>query len=142
MKNILLFFLCLTCVACISTNSSEIENEKTIQKLFESFNQHNWQAMADCYADTATFLDPSLGVEFVRLTKADIVKKYADMEKQIPDIRDSVLVLIAKENQVWVEFISKGKLNDTTQIYIPIATHFTLENGKVIKDNTYYSACE
>jgi hypothetical protein len=134
--------LLLTSLACTTSIDVEKENEKAIRKLFESFNQHNWQAMADCYEDTATFLDPSFGVESVRLTKADIVKKYEDMENQIPDIRDSVLTIMANEDQVWVEFISKGKINDSIQLYVPIATHFTLKNGKVIKDNTYYSACD
>ncbi len=138
----MLFFLWLTCTACITTISEEKENEKTIRKLFESFNQHNWQAMADCYADTALFLDPALGLTPITLTKADIIAKYAEMEKEIPDIRDSVLLVVTKQNQVWVEFISKGKYNDSLQIYLPIATHFTLLNGKVIKDNTYYSACQ
>lgn len=142
MRKIFLMLLLLTSLACTTSIDVEKENEKAIRKLFESFNQHNWQAMADCYEDTATFLDPSFGVESVRLTKADIVKKYEDMENQIPDIRDSVLAIVAKEDQVWVEFISKGKINDSIQLYVPIATHFTLKNGKVIKDNTYYSACD
>ncbi|MCZ8355794.1 MAG: nuclear transport factor 2 family protein [Cyclobacteriaceae bacterium] len=142
MRKIFLMLLLLTSLACTTSIDVEKENEKAIRKLFESFNQHNWQAMADCYEDTATFLDPSFGVESVRLTKADIVKKYEDMENQIPDIRDSVLTIMANEDQVWVEFISKGKINDSIQLYVPIATHFTLKNGKVIKDNTYYSACD
>ena len=142
MRKMFLMLLLLTCLACTTSIDVEKENEKTIRKLFESFNQHNWQAMTDCYEDTAAFLDPSFGVESVRLTKADIVKKYEDMENQIPDIRDSVLTIMANEDQVWVEFISKGKINDSIQLYVPIATHFTLKNGKVIKDNTYYSACD
>ncbi|MCU0384069.1 MAG: nuclear transport factor 2 family protein [Cyclobacteriaceae bacterium] len=142
MKIKLTMAVCLVAMACTQTQLPEKENEKTIRKLFESFNQHNWQAMAECYADTALFLDPALGVAPISLTRADIIAKYAEMEKEIPDIRDSVLLIVTKQNQVWVEFISKGKLNDSVQIYLPIATHFTLLNGKVIKDNTYYSACE
>ena len=129
-------------IACSNNNQNESYNEQLIRKLFNSFNEHNWKAMADCYADTAFFLDPSLGVEAVRLTKSDIIAKYAEMEQQISNIRDSVLVITAKDNSVWVEFISKGTINDSTFLYLPISTHFILKDGKVTHDNTYYSACD
>ena len=37
-----------------------------------------------------------------------------------------------------VEFISTGTAEDGSQFELPICTIFTIENGKITKDFTYY----
>jgi hypothetical protein len=62
MKKLLLGLLLATiAVSCKSEKNMETNDHQTLVKTyFEHFNAHNWQKMAEMYADTADFKDPSL----------------------------------------------------------------------------------
>lgn len=142
MKNViqfsLLFFSIIACNNNKTTGSDNAHNA-IIKQYFEYFNQHDWQNMANMYSEVADFKDPSLGKGVVKQTHAQIIEKYTEMSKTFPDVRDEVQqVYSSGEKHIVVEFISKGTTPDGSKFELPICTIFTIENGKITKDFTYY----
>jgi hypothetical protein len=114
-------------------------NIRIALQLFDHFNDHEWPAYASLYADSAKFLDPSFGKTEIIQSKEQTIKKYSDLQKVIPDIKDSLLsVNHAGQNTVVVEFISTGTLPDKSKLYLPICTVFKMNHGKIIEDHTYF----
>jgi ketosteroid isomerase-like protein len=123
-------------VAEISSGSNP---EAVARLLFERFNQHDWEGMAALYTDTAEFKDPSFGKGIVKQTRAETVKKYKELNALFTNFRDSIVnVYPSGDKHVTVEFISKGTAPDGTLFELPIITVFTVENGFISKDFTYY----
>ena len=54
-------FLFASCAPTESTN----KNIETARAMFDAFNRHDWNAMANYYSESASFLDPSYGKEYV-----------------------------------------------------------------------------
>jgi ketosteroid isomerase-like protein len=72
-------------------------------------------------------------------SRAQIVKEYSELQSMFPDVQDSVVAVYPSgKNKVIVEFVSKGTNPDKTKFELPICTIFTIENGKITKDYTYY----
>lgn len=143
MKNTVFAFLfILFLIACKNENASStntVSNEKIIQEYFTHFNQHNWEKMADMYATTAEFKAPSLGTGIVKQSRKEIVKKYSELNAMFPDIQDKInQIYTSGDKHIIVEFISIGTAYDSTKLHLPICTVFEIENGKIIKDFTYY----
>ncbi|MCA6361727.1 MAG: nuclear transport factor 2 family protein [Bacteroidetes bacterium] len=115
------------------------KNTETANKLFEYFNKHQWKEMAALYKDTAIFLDPSLGVKPVPQTRQQTIAKYTQLQNLFADIHDRVTgIYAAGEKNVVVEFTSTGTAPDGTPFELPVCTVFTIENGVIVKDCTYY----
>ena len=95
--------------------------------------------MADLYVEITDFKDPSFGTEITKQTRQQTVQKYAEMSKMFPDIKDEVVQMYDSGNNiVVVEFISTGTAPNGTKFKIPICSIYTIENGKIVKDFTYY----
>jgi len=128
--------------ACSQRNDqdvSTIENEKMVRLYYTYFNEHQWDKMAELYANQSEFKDPSLGTSTYTLTRTQITKKYADLNAMFPNIHDSIVqIYTSGNNQIIVEFISTGSSNDSTSFYLPICTIFGIQDGKITKDYTYY----
>jgi ketosteroid isomerase-like protein len=148
MKNVLILLL-LVFAACTQTPvqyektnpAAEMQkkNSETALKLFEYFNRHQWKEMAALYSSSAEFRDPSLGVKPVMQTHAQIVEKYSTLQSAFADIHDEVKAIYPSgEKQVIVEFISTGTAPDGSKFELPVCTVFTMENGMIVRDNTYY----
>ncbi|GAB3819887.1 nuclear transport factor 2 family protein [Pontibacter rugosus] len=119
------------------------ENVNLVNQYFEHFNNHNWEQMAAVYTETAEFKDPSLGQGIVTQSREQIVQKYSELNEVFPDLNDKVVqVYPSGENHVIVEFVSSGTAPDGSQFELPICTIFTIENGKITKDFTYYDNFE
>lgn len=124
-------------------SAAATDNERLVQQYYEHFNRHDWKAMAALYTETADFKDPSLGTGIVKQTRQQIIDKYAELQKTFPDIRDRVVQTYPSgANQVIVEFISTGTAPDSSKFELPICTIFTIENGLITKDYTYYDNFE
>jgi ketosteroid isomerase-like protein len=118
-------------------------NEELVKQYFSYFNQHDFVKMAAMYTDTADFKDPTLGPGIVKQTREQTIKKYTALKDIFPDIKDEVLnIYPSREKNVIVEFVSKGKALDNTTFELPICTIFTIENGKITKDYTYFDNFE
>ena len=146
MKILTIFILTFTLLNCTNqkeTHSNISENEKLVQVYFEHFNKHDWAKMANMYADTTEFKDPSLGFGIVKQTQKQILDKYSELSNIFPDLRDRVIQTYpAGEKNIIVEFISTGTGPDKVKFELPICTIFTIENGLITKDFTYYDNFE
>ncbi len=129
-------------VACSAPSENPTaKNEQLVRSMFEAFNRHDWEAMASHYSDSALFLDPSFGTDYVWQTRTEMVIKYKEMHALFPDLHDEVVTVTANDNRVAVEFISTGTQPDGKQFELPIGCVLTLEAGKIVKDATYYNNC-
>jgi ketosteroid isomerase-like protein len=108
------------------------------KKYFATFNAHKWQELADYYASDAEFLDPSLGLKAVKQTKEQIIEKYTNMGIVFPDLKDEVNKVYQNGNDIIVEFTSSGTGPDSAKFTLPICAILTVENGKIVRDATYY----
>lgn len=126
----------LLMIGCV-TSAPPDKNVATAKKLFDDFNKHDWNAMVSVYAESATFLDPSYGKEYVSKTRSETALKYADMQKLFPDIHDEVVGIYPSGDVVTVEFVSTGKMDNGISFKLPIISVLTFKDGLIIKDATY-----
>ncbi|HVI49565.1 MAG TPA: nuclear transport factor 2 family protein [Chitinophaga sp.] len=141
MRNYSFLLLLAVCGACVQPGgkiSLANPNTMVVRELYDAFNDHNWTKMADCYKDTAIFLDPSFGLVPVTQTRQQTIEKYTALQKMFPDVRDSVVSIYGEKNHITVEFISSGTSADGKKWQLPICSVFTIEDGKIARDNTYY----
>jgi predicted double-glycine peptidase len=141
-----ILFLFLTLISCNQNNTNNkatSENEKLVKQYFEHFNNHDFVKMANMYAETAAFKDPSLGLEIVKQTKQQTIAKYTELVKIFPDLHDQIIqTYTSSNNHIIVEFISSGTGPDKAKFTLPICTIFTIENGLITKDFTYFDNFE
>lgn len=147
MRKILILLITLSLISCTNqsktTTMKSTENEKLVKTYFEHFNNHDWKKMAEMYTETADFKDPSLGIGIVKQTQQQTIKKYSELNNIFPDLKDEVkAVYPSGDNHIVVEFISTGTAPDNSKFELPICTIFTIENGKITKDFTYYDNFE
>lgn len=147
MKKLILNLLMLNfLISCSKTERkapASNPNEALIKQYFELFNAHKWAKMAEMYADTADFKDPSLGMGIVKQTRMQTTQKYAELNKVFPNLHDEVITIYPSgEKYVTVEFVSTGTATDGSKFELPICTIFTIEKGKITKDFTYYDNFE
>lgn len=142
MKNLVFIFSFLIFVSCNSQEKANVSinpNEALIKQYYVYFNQHDWNKMANMYTATADFKDPSLGKGIVKQTREQTIKKYSELNQTFPDLKDSITNIYASgDKHIVVEFISKGTAPDKSTFTLPICTIFTIENGLISKDFTYY----
>ncbi len=123
------------------SSTKEQENIALAEKVFEHFNKHEWDKMSNLYSDTADFKDPSFGQDITRQSRKQISEKYTGMARMFPDIKDEVINIYPSGDQnVIVEFVSSGSAPDGSKWTLPICTIFTIENGMITKDFTYYDS--
>ncbi|MFH6957371.1 nuclear transport factor 2 family protein [Flavobacterium aquidurense] len=149
MKKIILFGIAFLVISCNNQNQSKImettKNEKLIKQYFEYFNKHDWKKMSEMYTETADFKDPSLalGPGIIKQTRKQIEDKYAELNNIFPDLHDKVIqVYPSGEKHIIVEFVSTGTAPDNSKFELPICTIFTIENGLITKDFTYFDNFE
>lgn len=146
-----LTFFVLLLVTLFSCNNSQQNlnsmdnsavNKTIIEQYFKHFNNHEWQKMADMYIEQPEMKDPAYGIKNVKMTKADIVKKYSELNQMIPDVHDHVINMYYSGDNVIVEFESSGTAPDGSKFILPVCTIFEIKNGKITKDLTYYDNFE
>jgi ketosteroid isomerase-like protein len=131
--------------SCTTTNNTnqQQENLKLITTYFEYFNNHQWAEMAALYTEKAQFKDPSLGLTPITMTIDETIDKYQQLQQVFPDLQDSITATYPSgNNHIIVEFVSSGTALDGITFSLPICTIFTIENGKITKDFTYYDNFE
>lgn len=118
-------------------------NEKLVETYFKHFNSHEWKALAHMYTETSQFKDPSLGPGLVTQTRQQIIDKYSELNKVFPDLHDRIVqVYPSGEKHIIVEFISTGTAADDSKFELPICAVFTIENGLITKDFSYFDNFE
>ena len=151
MKQILvlmLFAVAASWIALVSITQSAASrlqpgenNVAIVRQLFAAFNAHDWKKMAGFYSDSCSFLDPAYGTNHVAKTYTDILAHHTGLEAWSPDVKDSITFISGvADNKVLVQFISSGTMaKEKIKWSLPICDVFTLENGKIIQDETYYN---
>jgi len=134
----LLFLGASLLAACASpgdapTTSAAAETRQVATSIFEAFNAHDWDKMESFYADSVWLQDPAYPEG--KKGKTGMSEFY----RSVPDIHDSVQRIVVEGNMAVVEFVSTGTINGE-QFTLPICAVLTIENGQVIRDNTYYDA--
>ncbi len=146
MKKFILILFSLIIISCNQSKSIIMEtsaNEKLVKQYFEHFNNHDWKKMADMYVENAEFKDPSLGLGIVKQTKQQIIEKYSQLNGIFPDLNDKIIQIYPSgEKHIIVEFVSSGTAPDYSKFELPICTIFTIENGLITKDFTYFDNFE
>ncbi len=145
MKKIYLLIVILSVVSCTTRESKEVaqSNKKVVEQYFAHFNNHEWEKMAGMYSKNAEFKDPSLGQGIIKQTRQQIIEKYSELNAIFPDIKDEILkTYLSGKNHIIVEFISSGTAPDNSKFELPICTIFTIENGKITKDFSYFDNFE
>ena len=138
----LIFAVFITLVSC-QTAPKTNPNEALIKQYFNHFNKHDWQKLANMYAETADFKDPTLGKGIVPQTRAQTIQKYSELNKVFPDLKDSIVTMYASgDKHIVVEFVSSGTAPDNSKFELPICTIFTIDGGLITKDFTYFDNFE
>lgn len=141
MRTIIILLSILLNAACTRNefSSQQEQNQALIEHYFNHFNNHNWQKMAELYIEKAEFKDPSLGNGIVKMTRAEIKAKYSELNQVFPDIHDKVIKTYPSgDKNITVEFVSSGTAPDGSSFKLPICTIFTIENGKITQDFSYF----
>jgi steroid delta-isomerase-like uncharacterized protein len=141
MKKLIVFVGSLAMISCQKSENQPVgaENIAVVKQMYEHFNKHDWSAMAAMYTDTASFKDPSFGKTAVPQTQQQTAQKYKELSKTFPDLKDNIVAIYPSGNKhVVVEFVSSGTAPDGSKFELPICTIFTIENGKITQDFTYY----
>lgn len=129
-------------VSCTKQNPESLpstENEKIVKQYFDHFNKHDWKKVAEMYTPVADFKDPSLGQGIVKQTRQQIIEKYSGFGELFPDLKAEVVQIYPSENNhIVVEFTTTGTAPDSSKFVLPICTVFTIENGQIAKDFSYY----
>jgi len=134
-------------LSCNNQNHSKMtdtsKNEKLVKQYFDLFNKHDWKKMSEMYSETADFKDPSLGKGIVKQTRKQTQEKYVRLHEIFPDLHDEVVQIYPSgDDHIIVEFVSTGKAPDNSKFELPICTIFTIENGLITKDFTYFDNFE
>ena len=139
-----LILMAILFTSCNNKNAmSATNNEKLVKQYFEYFNKHEWAKMANMYADTAEFKDPTLGQGVVKQTRQQTIDKYIELHKIFPDLHDNVIQTYPSgDKYIIVEFVSTGTAADKTKFELPICTILTIEKGVITKDFTYFDNFE
>ncbi|MGV8877542.1 MAG: nuclear transport factor 2 family protein [Sphingobacteriaceae bacterium] len=142
MKKLITFMVVSILIACNNIKEKTMqsaENEQLVKQYFDHFNKHEWTKMANMYAAVSEFKDPSLGQSVVNQTRQQIIDKYVELNQVFSDLQDQVIQTYPSGNQhIIVEFISTGTAADNSKFELPICTIFTIENGKITKDFSYF----
>ena len=136
---VILIFAIISCNDQKRKTMGATDNEKLVKQYFEHFNNHDFVKMANMYAETTDFKDPSLGRGIVKQTRQQIIEKYTELAKFSPDLHDQVVQTYPSgDNHVIVEFVSSGTGPDKVKFELAICTILTIENGLITKDFTYF----
>jgi ketosteroid isomerase-like protein len=139
MKNTIFILVLLFLLNACNNKQEKRINEKLIKQYFEYFNNHDWNKMASMYADTTDFKDPTLGLGIVKQTHKQTIEKYTELSKIFPNIKDEITAMYPSgDKHIVVEFTSSGIAADSSKFELPICTIFTIENGLITKDFTYF----
>jgi ketosteroid isomerase-like protein len=115
------------------------KNIAIVETYFQLFNKHQWDDLSKMYVENAEFKDPSLGPGIVKQSRAQFVTKYAALNEVFPDLKDEIVQIYPSgADHVIVEFISKGTAADQSTFELPICVIFTIENGLITKDYSYF----
>jgi ketosteroid isomerase-like protein len=145
MKNIFYFLLLCLFMACTNANNNgqnkatENANITIVKQSFDYFNKYDWAKMATLYIDNAELWEPSMGQEVKKHTPAQIIQKFTELNKMVPDVHNEIgQIYPSGDKHVIVEYTSRGTGPDGKKFTLPMCSVYTFDKGKISRDMTYY----
>lgn len=132
MKKLILMPLCMI-FAC-KDSVKPTDNVQLTLRIFEAFNAHDWEKMAEYYADSFEYGSPDSQFG----TKAELIAYYRKLHEAFPDIHDRLVNIYPSGEHVVVEFVATGSSPEGHQLALPIMGVLTFKSGQVVRDVTYY----
>ncbi len=117
-------------------------NLDTVKRLYDLFNQRQWQEIVDLYSEKTLVLDPKAKHEFVPRHKDEILDWYSSLERKHPTLKDKILYIEESGNQVYVQYQTYGVYSSGERWQQTAWTIFTMEDWKIKKVATYFSEPE
>jgi limonene-1,2-epoxide hydrolase len=116
---------------------NEFSPLEVVRSKFAAFNQHDAHAIEEIYAGAATLNSPDYNNLVGNKAIADTYRKLFD---SIPDAKDNIERLESVDKRVYVQFTLTGHWNGMQDkpIGIRIMAIYTVEDGRIIEDATYY----
>jgi ketosteroid isomerase-like protein len=106
------------------------DQEKLINRFYNSFAQRDYKAMQDCYADNATFSDEA----FQNLNSAQVKAMWEMLIKRGKDLQIRFQNVTADEKSGSCEWIANYTFSQTgRKVENHIKANFEFENGKIVK---------
>jgi len=109
----------------------------TVQQKFTAFNRHDADAIEHLYATDATLHSP----DYPNLSgNRPIADTYRKVFAMIPDARDDIASLERVGNHVYAQFVMTGHLGGAQDkpISVRLMSVYTIENDRIVGDDTYY----
>ena len=109
----------------------------TVQQKFGAFNRHDADAIERLYAADATLHSPDYPNLAGNKPIADTYRKIFGM---LPDAKDNLTSLERAGNHVYAQFVMTGHIGGAQDkpVTARLMSVYTIENDRIVEDNTYY----
>ena len=116
---------------------ADIRPLEVVRNKFAAFNKHDVGAIEEIYAEVATLNSP----EYSNLVgNKAIAETYRKIFDSIPDAQDGIELLESVGKHVYARFILSGHWNGMQDkpISVRIMAAYTVKDGRIVDDATYY----
>ncbi len=125
-------------VACSAVKIDEHATTKNVvREMFEAFNEHDVTMLVSLYAEDAVVVTPDSCEPLVG--RSAIAQSYQSLFDQVPDVKDTVNVMIAEGGQVAVGFVASSEIEGVA-FQLPIAAILTVQDGLIVRDVGYFDS--
>ncbi|WP_162426518.1 nuclear transport factor 2 family protein [Pontibacter pudoricolor] len=124
----------------------EPEAVKVMQAMFDAFNRHDLDAMQALYADSAVFMSPEMPEPVIGAHHVKAI--YGPLFEMAPNVKDEVLHYIHNGDEIAVEFVSTGTVENISPddptgmkgktFELKIFARLKIKDGKIIEDISYF----
>jgi hypothetical protein len=123
---------------CTEQDKIQATNIQVVRKLNLYLNQHNWQAMNYCYADTVQRKDTSIQAYWS--SKQACISRHRRLMAQYPDLRQRITQLYAAGgHHVMVEALAEGTTKSGQAFRQAYCIIYTVERQHITKEYHYES---
>jgi steroid delta-isomerase-like uncharacterized protein len=136
----------VTSVPTDTTTTADDDAIKVMQSMFDAFNRHDLEAMQALYADSAVFMSPEMPEPVVGAHHVKTI--YGPLFEMAPNVKDEVLHYIHKGDEVAVEFVSTGTVENISpddpvemkgrKFELRIFARLKIKDGKIVEDISYF----
>ena len=108
-----------------------------VRAMFHAFNEHDVTMMVSLYAEDAVVLSPEQCEPLVG--RPAIASSYQDLLDQVPDVKDTISIMIAEGERAAVEFVASSEI-EGAEFQLPIAAILTVQDGLIVRDVGYFDS--
>ena len=105
---------------------------EVVSAMFDAFNRHDAATLQRLYAPDARLTSPDFCSPRGR---ADVVRTYAALFTEFPDIRDTVQDLVVEGDRIAVRFVATSRTHD---LALPIQAMIQVRDGLIVRDDALF----